>query len=140
MHRGPRSRSSPPPLTHTHTQPTPTGAASFSEALRQPGCPLERLDLSDCEAGDGAAVALSSALMEATSQAAAGRQQQHGGGDGDGGGSRSGSRSRVACPPGPLASPPPPRTGPLTHLDLSSNQLTLKGEPRHECIKEQIRI
>ena len=111
-----------------------------AEALRRsPGCALERLDLSDCEAGDGAAVALASALMEANQQGGASTPGEGGRAGAEeesscprGAPSRSGSRSR-SCggAPGVQEGLDVPshstRRGPLTHLDLSSNQLTIKG-------------
>ena len=74
------------------------GIASFSRSLVQKSCHLEALDLADCEAGDEAAVAFASALME-------GRQIQ-----------RDSSLPSKGQP------------GPLRQLDLSSNQITIKGK------------
>ena len=96
---------------------------AFGQAcLSQPGCPLQRLDLSDCEAGDAAAVALASALMEGRQAEAGGIPQ---------GGHQSGPEALMGAggmPPSPSnQNPKGSRTGPLTDLNLSANQFTIKG-------------
>ena len=99
------------------------GVQAFGQAcLSQPGCPLQRLDLSDCEAGDAAAVALASALMEGRQAEAGGIPQ---------GGHQSGPEALMGAggmPPSPSnQNPKGSRTGPLTDLNLSANQFTIKG-------------
>ena len=78
------------------------GVASFSRALVHKNCTLLHLNLSDCEAGDEAAVSLASALME-------GKQAQH--------------------------DPKESKNGSLSQLDLSSNQITMKGWSHGSCLE-----